>query len=86
MSREDLIVKVQTHALNTWLVDYPSEWTYWQIIELLDDDNFAECNTQWRKVIVPTVVAQDCAGKVLAAYIQTAFKRAMGLIGEVQRG
>lgn len=86
MSREDLIDRVQTHALNTWLVDYPSEWTYGQIIELLDDDNFAECNTQWRKVIVPTVVAQDCAGEVLAVYIQTAFKRAMGLIGEVTRG
>jgi len=83
---ENTTETIQTFALNSWLVDYPSDWSYDQILAVLDDDNFAECNTMWRKVIIPIPVADGVNGDVLVTYIKTAFKRASGLIGEVTHG
>jgi hypothetical protein len=85
---KDVKDKAQTFALNTWLFDYPSDMTYEQIVEALDRDKWSEQHDGWKdKGIVQREVIDDgVCGEMIADYIRETFKRAMGLIGEVQRG
>jgi hypothetical protein len=71
--------KAQTFALNTWLSDYPSSMTYEQIVYALEKEDDTEG-------IVERLVIDGVWGELIADLIRETFKRAMGLIGEVQRG
>lgn len=79
--------KAQTFALNTWLSDYPSDMTYEQIVALLNQDGWSDYDEGWANAgIVLNFVVQEHYGQSVALLINETFKRAMGLIGEVQRG
>ena len=80
--------KAQTFALNTWLFDYPSDMTCEQIVECLDKDKWSEPHEGWKdkNILTKELIDDGCCGEIIADYIRTTFKRAMGLIGEVQRG
>ena len=71
--------KAQTFALNTWLSDYPSDMTYEQIVNALEKEDDTEG-------IVERLVIDGVWGELIADLIRETFKRAMGLIGEVQHG
>jgi hypothetical protein len=79
--------KVQTFALNTWLSDYPSDMTYEQIVEALNKDAWTDRDNTWKEAgIVLSFIIENLHGEYAALRIRETFKRAMGLIGEVQRG
>jgi hypothetical protein len=87
MTDDQIKDKVQTFALNTWLSDYPSDMTYEQIIECLDKDVWTDCDTSWKEAgIVLSSIIEGQYGEYVSLRIRDTFKRAMGLIGEVQRG
>ena len=79
--------KAQTFALNTWLFDYPSDMTYEQIVECLDKDKWSEPHEGWKdkNILTNELIDDGCCGEIIADYIRTTFKRAMGLIGEVRQ-
>jgi hypothetical protein len=84
---KDVKDKAQTFALNTWLSDYPSDMTYEQIVKALNKDAWAEFDNTWKEAgIVLSLVVEGQYGVYVASKISETFKRAMGLIGEVQRG
>lgn len=79
--------KAQTFALNAWLSDYPSDMTYEQIIALLLQDGWSDYDEGWASAgIVVNFVVQEHYGQSVALLISETFRRAMRLIGEVQRG
>jgi hypothetical protein len=87
MTDDQIKDKVQTFALNTWLSDYPSDMTYEQIVALLLQDGWSDYDEGWASAgIVFNFVVQEHYGQSVALLISETFKRAMGLIGEVQRG
>ena len=87
MTDDQIKDKAQTFALNTWLSDYPSDMTYEQIIECLDKDAWTDSDNTWKEAgIVLSPVVEEHYGEYIALRISSTFKRAMGLIGEVQHG
>jgi hypothetical protein len=87
MTDDQIKDKVQTFALNTWLFDYPSDMTYEQIVEALEKDKWSEPHNGWKHKAILTKESIDdgVVGELIAEYIRTTFKRAMGLIGEVRQ-
>jgi hypothetical protein len=83
----ELTHKAQEFAINLWLFDYSSDMTYSQIIVSLEKDKWSEPDDDWKEqgIVVREVIDGSC-GEVVADLIRGTFKRAMGLIGEVQRG
>mgnify|MGYP006266315339 CR=1 FL=1 len=40
----------ETFALNQWLSDYPSEWSYDQIMEAIESDHYHDDISLWRLI------------------------------------
>ena len=84
----ELTHKAQEFAVNLWLFDYPSDMTYRQIIDALEQDKWSEPQDGWKDkgILTRQVIDDGICGEMVAEYIRDTFKRAIGLIGEVKRG